>query len=316
MQSGKMIPAVLLAVCVPAFASAGTVTVDRVFADGIYVREIGMRPPRTGEALYYPFASDGGGTAADASGNGHGGTVSGCVWTDSGPFAGGCMFFDGSDDYIDVGAAPDFPAWDQYSVSVWFLHNGGGDWDSGYGHKILDKTAYCHDWYISLYPYANGCIAFGMYEGGGAGFGMGGGNTNYMDNAWHHVVVVRDGINGQFWVDGAQTGASTNMISVYSSSDVCVGNSFSDDYYQRKCWSGLLDEVRVFDRALGSNEVARLYAEGALLATNAAPSAVSVTTNLTVCGGLTVTGRVSFASGVAYARPLGDLSCGIYTNAP
>jgi len=316
MQSGKMIPAVLLAVCVPAFASAGTVTVDRVFADGIYVREIGMRPPRTGEALYYPFTSDGGGTAADASGNGHGGTVSGCVWTDSGPFAGGCMFFDGSDDYIGAGAAPDFPAWDQYSVSVWFLHNGGGDFGSGYGHKILDKTTWYHDWKLALYPEGgSGSLYLGIYEGG-VGFGIADGSANYMDNAWHHLAVIRDGTNGQLWVDGVLKATGGGMFSVYSDIDVCVGNSFSGDSYQQKCWSGMLDEVRVFGRALGSNEVARLYAEGALLATNAAPSAVSVTTNLTVCGSLTVTGRVSFARGVAYARPLGDLSWGIYTNTP
>jgi len=43
---------------------------------------------------------------------------------------------------------------------------------------------------------------------------------------------------------------------------------------------------------------------------------VSVTTNLVVRGGLTVTGGVSFTRGVYYSRPLGDLSCGIYTNAP
>jgi len=31
--------------------------------------------------------------------------------------------------------------------------------------------------------------------------GMGDASYNYMDNLWHHVVVVRDGANGQFRVD-------------------------------------------------------------------------------------------------------------------
>jgi hypothetical protein len=198
-------------------------------------------------------------------------------------------------------------------VSVWFLHNGGGDFGPGYGHKIVDKTCFYHDWNLNLYP-GSGGVGLGLYENG-TGIGMDGA-TNYMDNAWHHCVVIRNGNLGEFWVDGVRTGFLENMFSVYSYSDVCVGNSFSDDYYQRKSWSGMLDEVRIYDRALSSNEVVRLYTVGALLVTNAAPDAVVVSTNLTVTGGLTVTGRVSFAEGVFYTRPLGDLSCGIYTNAP
>lgn len=311
-RAGTCIAMFTVAVSPMFLARAGTITVDRVFADGIYVREIGAKPPKPDETLYYPFSSDEGSTAMDAGTNGYDGTVSGCVWTNAGPHS-GCMFFDGSDDYIDVGAAPNFPSWEQYSVSVWFLHNGGGDYSPGYGHKIIDKTSWYHDWYLSVYP-SDGCLAFGMYEGGGAGNGMGGGSANYMDSTWHHVSVVRNGILGWFWVDGVLTGSSTCMVSVSSSSDVCIGNSFSGDYYQRKSWSGMLDEVRIYDRALSSNEVASLYLQGTLVATNGV--AVNMTTNLTVNGSLTVTGRVSFASGVMYARPLGDLSCGIYTNTP
>jgi hypothetical protein len=303
-----MIP-LFLAAAAPLCVSAGTVTVDRVLADGIYVREIGLRPPKTDEVLYYPFSTDEGGTVSDASGNGHDGAVSGCVWANSGPH-GGCMSFDGSGDSIDVGSAPNFPTWSRYSVSVWFLHNGGGDFGAGYGHKILDKTSMMHDWKLTVYP-SGGFVDLGLYESTG-GTSMNDGTINYMDNMWHHVVVVRDGTNGFLWVDGVLRYQNRSMISVNSSSDVCVGNSYSTDYYQRKSWSGFIDEVRIYDRSLSSNEVARLYTEGCL----GARSAVCVTTNLTVCGGLSVTGRVSFASGVAYARPLGDLSCGVYTNAP
>jgi len=315
MRNTRWFQAVLVAAGVSAsVAHAGTVTVDRIFADGIYVREIGMRPPKAPETLYYPFASDGGGTTEDMSGNGYVGTVSGCVWTNSGPH-GGSVFFDGVNDYIDVGAAPDFPAWGAYTVSVWFLHNGGGDFGEydQCGHKIIDKTTWYHDWCIYLWP-PNGGVGLRMYENG---FGYLIDETvNYKDGVWHHVAVTRDGTDGQLWLDGVLKASCGTMFPVYSSSDVCVGNSFSGDSLQQKCWSGMLDEVRIFDRALSSNEVVRLYTEGALLATNAAPDAVVVSTNLTVMGGLAVTGQVSFAGGVRYVLPLGDLSSGIYTNAP
>lgn len=295
-------------------AEAGTVTVDSICADEVWVREIGALPPKAPEALYYPFVADEGTGVSDVSGNGHNGTVAGCAWVNAGPYAGGAMFFDGASGSIDVGPTLDFPSWNQYSVSVWFLHNGGGDFEPGYGQKILDKTSWYHDWHLSLFP-SSGGIGLSFYESG-IGSGIGDGSANYMDSAWHHVVVTRDGITGYFWVDGVLKSSCANMFPVYSSSAVCIGNSFSGDYFQQKSWSGMLDEVRIFDRTLSSNEVSRLYTEGALLVTNTIINAVSVSTNLTVCGGLTVTGRVSFASGVYYSRPLGDLACGIYTNVP
>jgi hypothetical protein len=288
-------------------ASAGTVTAEKVYADEVLTKEIGLRPP-PGGMLFYSFDENGGGAVADDSGSGNGGAASGCVWTSAGHRSPGAMSFDGANDYINAGAVSNFPALGQYAVSLWFLHDGGGDFGSGYGHKMLDKTSWYHDWTLYLSP-GDGGFGVYIYENG-AGVGMDAKVGGYMDNAWHHVAVVRDGADGQFWVDGGLRDTCANMFSVYSSSDVCVGYSFSGDAFQRKSWSGKLDQVRVFDRALSSAEVAALYAEGA-------PSAaVSVTTNLAVSGGLTVTGAVSFASGVFYSRPLGDLSCGIYTNAP
>lgn len=272
-------------------STAGTVTADSVYSDEVLTGVIGLLPSESSEILCYSFANDAGAAVEDDSGNGFGGVANGCVWSSGGPHVGGCMSFDGADDYIDAGSAPDFPAWAAYSVSIWFLHNGGGDFGPQYGHKMVDKTSFYHDWHLHLWP-ENGSIGLSMYENG-VGFGMGDGSVNYMDNAWHHCVVVRDGNNGQFWVDGVLKASSENMFSVYSYSGVCVGNSFSEDGYQRMSWSGKLDEVRLFDRALTSTEVAQLFTEGVLPATAATGSAVVVATNLTVCGGLSVNGTVT-----------------------
>ncbi len=301
----------VLAACVAACCNvrSGTLTAEKVIADEVLTQEIGLRPPPDG-ILFYPFDEPEGAVATDASGSGNDGAVSGCVWTNAGHRSEGALRFDGADDFVNAGVVSNFPALSQYSVSIWFLHDGGGDMGPGYGHKMLDKTSWYHDWHLSLWPYGvSGDIGLSLYENG-ISTGLWDGSRNYMDGAWHHVAVVRDGADAWFWVDGSLKSTCTNMISIHSTSSVCVGNSFSGDYYQRKSWSGMLDQVRIFDRPISPAEITALYEEGA-------PSAaVSVTTNLAVCGGLTVTGPVSFASGVLYSRPLGDLSCGVYTNAP
>lgn len=304
-----------VALC-PAPAGAGTLTADKVYADEVLVREIGVRPPKAEEALYYPFESDQGDDVWDGSGNGYDGTAYGCVWTNDGAYAGGAMYFDGGrdSDCLEVGSAPDFPSWDAYTVSVWFLHDGGGYMGGDqYGHQMIDKTDFYHDWHLYLWPLEGSGVALGMYENG-VSVGMVDVSANYMDSAWHHCAVVKNGSQGEFWVDGALKATSDSLFPVYNSMTLCVGNSRVSNSYWAHGWSGMIDEVRIFDRALSSNEVSRLYTEGALTVTNIARSAVSVTTNLTVCGGLTVTGAVSFVEGVRYARPLGDLSWGIYTN--
>ena len=222
------------------------------------------------------------------------------------------MAFDSNADSLNAGTDLDFPAWERYTVSLWFLHDGGGDKGPQYGHKMLDKTDWYHDWHLHLLPPGK--------EGGGAGeigltlyearreAGFADNSRNYADGAWHHVAVVRDGTYGEFWVDGTlHSSTSTDMMSVTNSAPVCVGNSYSGDSFQRKGWHGLLDEIRIFDRALSMDEVRALHAEGALRL------GVYFDGGVDVRGGLDVAGGAAFG-GAVYARPLGDLSCGAFTN--
>jgi len=311
-----LFPLCLAALCCAFHAAAGTVSVDTLRADEVRTREISLAPFVPEDlALYYAFEENSGATSVDWGPGALDGAVSGCVWTNEGRRVGGAMAYNGLSGSISAGTSLNFPSWSAYTVSLWFLHNGGGDLvGPQYGHKMLDKTSFYHDWYLRLYPKGDypGHIGLSLYEGGAAR-GMWDPSSNYMDGVWHHVAVVRNGTLGQFWVDGILKQEVSNMISVTSSSALCVGNSFSTDSYQRKPWSGLLDEIQVYNRALSASEVAALHSGGA---PHPVAEAVSVTADLEVHGDLSVTGGASFADGILLMRPLGDLSQGIYTNAP
>ena len=291
----------------------GGMDTDEVQAGTVRTREIVSLPSYGSDAvLYYDFAEEPtNGYVLDGSTNGYDGVIVNCVWTNSGRFAGGAIAFDGNDDSINVGYDIDFPSWERYSVSLWFLYDGGGDMGPHYGLKMIDKTSWYHDWHLSIHPVGHdadtGAIGLALYEGGSNG-GMGDESRDYGDGQWHHVAIVRDGQDGQFWVDGALKDSSTNMISIFSYSPLCVGNSYSGDLYQRKGWSGMLDEIRIFSRPLVADEIVALHEYGAMRLAN-----VHFGTNVVVRGELSVTGTVHLAGG-AYLRPLGDLSCGIYTN--
>jgi serine/threonine protein kinase/WD40 repeat protein len=79
------------------------------------------------------------------------------------------------------------------------------------------------------------------------------------DGYWHHIVGVYDGTGFSLYVDGAlhaHRAASgrlaTNGYPVY------IGENFEQ---QGSYWNGWIDDVRIYNRALSTEEIAHLYEE-------------------------------------------------------
>src|SRR5207249_8359267 len=77
----------------------------------------------------------------------------------------------------------------------------------------------------------------------------------YNDGSWHQAVLVVDATGASLYVDGAQksTRVWTGTAGASSSTqDVRVG-------YYGSYLSGTVDEIRLYNRALGAGEVQQLY---------------------------------------------------------
>lgn len=281
--------------------------------DTVRTREIAATDA-LGAELCWDFSEtdDGTGVVRDASGHAREGRATGCCWTDAGRFSGGACQFMGNASGISAGKGLDVPAWERYSVSVWFLHDGGGDRGPGYGHKILDKSSPNHDWYLALHPSGRGTdtgsIVFTLREGACA-LTLGDAACDYGDGAWHHLVVTRAGAHGELWLDGELCDTSDALFGVTNNVPLRAGNSNSPDHFQRLGWSGLLDEIQVFDHALTGDEIEALF-----LGTTAGGGTVRFVSDVSVEGSLAVSGAVRFSGSVRWLRPLGDLSCGTFAN--
>ncbi len=216
----------------------------------------------------YPFN----GNATDETYNGHDGTIHGgaALTFDRFGNANSAYNFDGSSGYIEIGTSLDFPSWTSYSVSLWFLNDGGGDWSSGYGQKIIDKTVYWHDFYLSLGPInptrQDGEIRFKTHEGVGPvsthGTYLIDSTADFRDSAWHHVVINKDGSDGELWVDGELSESADDVKTVYNNTSLLFGYSLSSDSLQRRYWSGDIDDIRIYDQAISEVDVKRLHMEG------------------------------------------------------
>lgn len=297
---------------VAVLASAASLEAGAAVAvDAVRTRTIdGETPFVTDAVLYFDFAAENGGAAGvvqDVSGHAHEGIAAGCVWSADGRFAGGAMGFTGNGSAITVYAAPDFTTWERYSASIWFRHDGQGDTGPQYGHKLLDRTSLGHDWHLSLVPEGadgeEGRLGLHLYEEGRR-LSLTDRSCNWCDGTWHHAVVVRDGTRGELWIDGARRAETREMFGVRGEVPFCIGNSRSADRHQRKGWSGQLDEIRLFDRALGADEITGLYERGSF---ETEGNRVVFATDVAVAGSLTVSGPVVFSLGARCLRTRGDV---------
>lgn len=83
-------------------------------------------------------------------------------------------------------------------------------------------------------------------------------NGTLTQNAWHHIALVWDGTSRskQLWIDGLMIAASTVPIA-FDAGPVVVGTD-SNGNTSTGWFYGLLDEVRIYNRALSSAEIVAL----------------------------------------------------------
>ncbi|MGA2177765.1 MAG: immunoglobulin domain-containing protein [Verrucomicrobiota bacterium] len=196
-----------------------------------------------GLIAYYPFN----GNANDESGNGFDGTVVGAtLTTDRFGSLDSAYYFDGvSNDIIasvtnlPTGAAP-------RTVSLW-------------AQAQLPPTGSNLLWWgASQNGQGFGLINSGTpYTWQGQSYG-GGDDVNSgvpVDTNWHQVVVIYDGTNLSISLDGVNEAGISNSINT-PLSPLTIGSAASAGTF----FSGAIDDVRIYNRALSSLEVAALYA--------------------------------------------------------
>lgn len=211
-------------------------------------------PAQASLIAHYAFDGD----ASDVSGNGHNGTVHGATLTaDRFGNQDSAYLFDG-DDYIDIGNGlrQSFPM----TVSAWVYQD---TFDKGsVFHNDLNKNN--HYYGAGFNILADGKLRSGYGDGGYAAHWSRRNketqNSVLTTGEWHHLVAVfdRHNINGtknnvSFFVDG-------NLISEINKEG--TGGSVGYGGYGGRIGSGLealIDDVRVYDHALSSDEVLSLY---------------------------------------------------------
>jgi hypothetical protein len=231
---------------------------------------------QVGLIAHYPFN----GSASDASGNGHNGIVYGATVT-TGQW-GSAYSFNGSSNYILTPADNMLDSFHSGTVSFWFQCTNPGQ----------DGTILSYSTDGSM----NSLFTFGIhlqkvlvqYKYPNLGYNPDViGSTTLAANQWYHVAVVADGaslmkiyLNGQLEAavleknetsaDGSEWFADITGATSYDHF-VSLG-ALRRGAQQEGFFSGKIDDVRFYDRALSQNEALLLFTDVQETATRAIPT--------------------------------------------
>ncbi len=208
-------------------------------------------PNNLGLVGYWPLNEGTGLKATDFSGVGTTGDVkNGAVWTDG--KLGPALRFDGSNDCVSMGDV-ELVTSNKLSMSLWAKFTAS---QAGYNiiaGKVLNSLNYS----IYIDSIQNTKVRFVIDQWNNGGLS----NTAMNDGRWHHYVGVYNGATTKLYVDGilqTTTGATTGNIP-NTGDGLTIGGASTNC---GQPFAGSVDEVRLYNRALGGNDVTKLYAAG------------------------------------------------------
>jgi PKD repeat protein len=201
-------------------------------------------PMPSGLTAAYSFDEGNGTVVADASGNGHTGTIAGATWTAQGRF-GSALVFDGINDWITVNDAPSLDLATGMTLSAWVSPTAPlTDWRTLIAKEQLGGVVY----YLHASSDTNQ-PAMGVFIGSERILS---GGTQLTANTWTHLAATYDGSMQRLYINGVEV-ASRSQTGQIQASDGALrigGNSIWGEYFQ-----GRIDEVRIYNRALTVGEI-------------------------------------------------------------
>lgn len=212
----------------------------------------------TGLVAHLPFDEASGTTAPDATGNGHHGLLGeGAIWTSG--YRGNAISFDEVDGFIEI---PDFnyASGNSFSVSFWFrlADNTGSLYQYVYSHGDVSSAHSCN-----VYFYENGNssaprLRTNVRDSDKTPSTNMDQNEDFIDNAWHLYTLTVSPGNLNVYIDGTLKISSTDGGGSYNPSTGIFIGSRNDHNIDRR-YGGLVDDFRLYNRALSQSDVMELF---------------------------------------------------------
>ena len=213
----------------------------------------GPAPSAAGPVLALSFNEGSGTAAVDASGTGNNGVIAGAVHVAGRAGFGTALSFDGVNDWVTVADSASLDLTSAMTLEAWVNPSSVNGWETvAIKERGTNALAY------GLYA-ADGTAAQGGADGPAGYVSIGGTDRSVRQTAglplgtWTHLAVTYDGTTQRLYVNGVQVAsrAQTGSAAATANPLRIGGNSPWGEFF-----SGLIDEVRIYKRALSAAEIA------------------------------------------------------------
>jgi chitodextrinase len=196
----------------------------------------------SGLVAAYSFDEGSGTTVMDLSGNDNNGTVSNATWVDSGKY-GNALSFNGSNSVVTIKDSAALHLTTGMTLEAW-----------------VNPSAVMSGWTDILYKGNDNYFLEGTSSQTAPG---GGGTIGSVDvpifgtaalpvNVWTHLAVTYDGSTLRLYMNGTQVSSLPEIGNILTSTNPLQvgGDTFFGQYF-----SGLIDEVRVYNTPLSQSQI-------------------------------------------------------------
>jgi hypothetical protein len=208
-------------------------------------------------ALWH-FDENSGSIAYDSTDNSNDGMIYGVTNWVNGKL-GKALSFNGTNNYVNCGDSTDFEFLGDFSVEVWVKHSVNSN--QVYMSKWTGAGS-GSQWWLGFY---NNKACFGVYTTESTPDWRLAWGTDIADGEWHHVVGVRSGTDIYIYQDGALKGSGAPYSVNIAGNNVApltIGNfNGSSGWWW---FNGDVDEVRIWDGALTTDEILYSYEDNTL----------------------------------------------------
>ena len=195
----------------------------------------------------YPFDEGAGTVAEDSSGNNHTATIEGAEWTAKGKY-GAALKFNGTNSCVSIADAGDLRLSEEFTLESWVRPEGGLLHDPAIFKQGIEGSR--------SYSLGIGFNTAGKPEGELAGQGKAhqdlAAQASLEPNLWSHLALTWDGAKLRLYVNGEVVATKAVVKPTPATpGPLTIGCARLTGSY----FKGRIDEVRIYNRALGAGEV-------------------------------------------------------------
>lgn len=234
---------------------------NAVIANECYVAYPKLNPAPTdnltnGLVLNMPFS----GNTQDVSGNNNHGTNGGAtLTTDRKGNPNSAYSFNGTSNFIEIADNATLRP-EKITISAWVK-------TSNINSMVLGKTNFADasgEMFSFGFAYEQNGFHWAIKQDAnclpGNGWQICYSAPKLNDNAWHHIIGTFDGVKMTLYADGKIVGTKTNVVG--NKINNCVGGKLTIGRWwqgQTLYFGGIIDDIRIYNRALSETEIQQLY---------------------------------------------------------